>query len=86
MNKLTSTFVLLLVFLSGCATNKTPEQIEWDRAQARLNWENCAEVYRQGLTPFVHYQHEPGKERAIDITSDLAHNECKRVLGDGWVQ
>ena len=88
MNKLTSTFVLLLVFLSGCATTeKTPEQREWDKAAMKLNWENCVALYQESPRAlFLHYQHEPGEERAIDYRSDLAYNECKKYLGSEWVQ
>ena len=85
MNKLA--LILGALILSGCATSQTPEEREWARAQARLNWENCQQAYRDHIPSlFLHYQHEPGEERPIDITSDLAFNECKRVLGSEWVQ
>jgi hypothetical protein len=71
--------LIVAALLAGCASSPS------DPDALAKNWNNCVELYKQELVMFKHYQHDPGEERAIDMRSDLAFNECKKYLKDAWV-
>lgn len=80
-------YVLIALLLVGCASQPADElEVEIQMAEARENLANCLLAYQGSRTKFVHYQHEPGREKRIDVTSDLHFNECRRVLGELWVE
>ena len=82
------TLIATLLILSGCVT-MTPEEIEWSRAMAKVNWETCAAMYSNAGVPTVHYQHEHGERDRVrigDIRSDLLVNHCRMIVGKYWAE
>ena len=79
-----------LLFLCGCASNLTIEEIEareWRRAIDNENWSMCDKAHRQSNVATYHHNHMHGKRDHIQhwmIRTDLVHNSCRLVLGDHW--
>ena len=85
-----STLVVALAYLAlvGCTT-MTPEEAEWAEHHDRLNWELCQLAYRSSHVRMAYSDHMHGKHRKHrwhDVKSDLAENNCKRVLGKYWAE
>ena len=74
---------LIPLILAGCAA--MPEE-SLDRYRIdEANWLNCAYVYkREGKITYHEHIHE--KAGKWEIRSDLSLNNCRRVLGDEWLE
>ena len=81
--------IALILILSGCATTRTPEEVEWRNSIDRENWAMCAAAYRKagGKSYLIHnnHTHRSGHTTPIaDVRLDLTANNCRMVLGQAW--
>ena len=79
--------VLLFFVLTGCASNLTPEEIEWNKQVDLDNWHMCQVAIAQAkdMTIHINHSHRWDRNRPLDIRSDLAINQCWERIGDHWI-
>lgn len=79
-------FAAFILMLVGCASNLTPDEIEYRDAERAEQWRLCEMVYKANGVPTVHmgHSHDRRYERLHSqkeaIRSDLLHNDCRRIL------
>ena len=73
---------LFIALLSGCAmTEESLDKYRVDEA----NWLNCASIYKQQGKPTYH-EHIHERAGKWEIRSDLHMNDCRRIVGDEWLE
>lgn len=79
---------VVLVLISACASDLTPEERAWREAMDFENWQLCMAVYDHHHRATVHadhvgHHHRPGH---WSIANDLGTNKCRRLLGEYWAE
>lgn len=97
--------VFILVLVSGCASQAykdcdakpTEEEVqecrkfvrEYNDGQDRINYENCAAIFRRHGVPMVHRDHDSShrRARAWEIKDDLMVNRCQAIIKkEAWAE
>ena len=80
---------LLPLLLFGCAATETAEDVEWRHGIDKENWQMCEAIYKEARVYTLHigHIHRRGIEpRWYEIRDDLYSNDCRRALGDYWIE
>lgn len=74
--------IAMFLALAGCAVT---EESEYREQVDKANWLNCESAYaRQGKPTYHDHLHE--RAGKWEIRSDLSMNNCRRVIGDEWLE
>lgn len=83
-----SKWLLVLIVLSGCASNPQDDVREYNEQIDRENWAACERLYKFHGVPTIHRGHlhseQRGEVRLHWIQQDLADNNCRRYLRGLW--
>ena len=77
--------IFAILIMSSCASNLTPEEIEWREGIDKENWSLCERM----SASTTHVGHEHRKHRRLshmDIRDDLSRNSCRMLLGEEWAE